>query len=160
MDFRIGQGFDCHQLIEGFSLIIGGVSIEYTKGSKGHSDGDVLYHALTDALFGSINAGDIGVYFPSTDPQWKYADSSIFVKHACKTVTEAGYVIANIDSTVIIQQPKINPHIQKMKTNISEITQLNTDQISIKATTTDYLGFIGQSDGLCAIVSILINKSG
>lgn len=160
MSFRIGQGIDCHQLIDGISLIIGGVSIEYTKGSKGHSDGDVLYHALTDALLGSINAGDIGVYFPSMDPQWKNADSSIFVKHAYKTVIEAGYVIANIDSTVIIQAPKINPHIQKMKINIAKITKLKTDQISIKATTTDHLGFIGKSDGLCAIVSVLINKSG
>ena len=159
MNFRIGHGLDCHRLVEGIPLIIGGVEIAYDKGSKGHSDGDVLYHSLTDALLGSIGAGDIGHHFPSSDIKWKNADSSQFIQYAYKLVTNAGYEISNIDCTIIIQEPTIKPHIKRIKTNIVKLIKLNIKNISIKATTTDYLGFIGASNGLRAISNVLVFNS-
>ena len=159
MNFRIGHGLDCHRLVEGIPLIIGGVEIKYDRGSKGHSDGDVLYHSLTDALLGSIGSGDIGCHFPSSDIKLKNADSSQFIQYAYKLVTNAGYEISNIDCTIIIQEPTIKPHIKRIKTNIVKLIKLNIKNISIKATTTDYLGFIGASNGLCAISNVLVFNS-
>jgi len=159
MNFRIGHGLDCHRLVEGIPLIIGGVEIEHDRGSKGHSDGDVLYHSLTDAFLGSIGARDIGFHFPSSDNKWKNADSSQFIRYAYKLVADAGYEISNIDSTIIIQEPAINPYIEIIKNNIVKLIKININNISIKATTTDYLGFIGASKGLCAISNVLVCNS-
>ncbi len=159
MNFKVGQGIDCHQLIEGIPLIIGGVQIEYSKGSKGHSDGDVLFHALTDAILGANNKGDIGIHFPSSDPKWKNADSSNFLKHSYNLMIDEGYSIGNIDSTIILQEPKLLPYIQQMKSNIANILQLSTTEISIKATTTDHLGFIGKNEGICSLASVMIFKN-
>ncbi len=159
MDFRIGQGLDTHQLKVNIPLILGGVSIPFYKGSKGHSDGDVLFHALVDALLGSLSLGDIGVYFPSSDIKWEGADSSVFLKHAYSLIIKEGYKIHNIDSTILLQKPHILKFIPEMKNNISEILEIDTSVISIKATTTDYLGFIGNSAGISANVIVLIYKS-
>ena len=158
MQYRIGSGIDSHQLEEGTHLIIGGVSIPSHKGSKGHSDGDVLFHAIVDAILGSLSLGDIGKYFPSNSPRWKNADSIIFLEHACKLMGEKGYSVENIDATVILQVPVLNPHIEKMRENIATVLSVNLDQISVKATTTDKLGFIGRGEGVAATASALIKK--
>ena len=158
MKYKIGQGIDCHQLIDNIPFIIGGTIIDYNKGSKGYSDGDVLYHALSDALLGSMGRGDIGSYFPSSNSKWKNANSSIFVKHACKFILEAGFSINNIDATIVLQKPSINKYIEQMKNNISKLINVNIENISIKATTTDNLGFIGNQQGICAFVTLLISQ--
>ena len=158
MQYLIGNGIDTHRLEEGLPLVIGGVSIPYSKGSKGHSDGDVLFHAIVDAILGSLSLGDIGKHFPSDGPRWKNADSRIFLEHACKLMGEKGYSVENIDATVILQVPVLNPHIQKMRENIATVLSVDLDQISVKATTTDKLGFIGKGEGIAATVSALIKK--
>ena len=158
MDYRIGQGLDTHQLVEGTPLIIGGVSIPFYKGSKGHSDGDVLLHAIVDALLGAISQGDIGSHFPSNDEKWNGANSSIFLKHAFSLVKEKGYEIQNIDGTIILQEPFVSEFIPKMVENIATILESNKSQISVKATTTDHLGFIGNGSGISANSIVLIRK--
>ena len=154
--YKIGQGIDFHQLIDNIPLIIGTIKIPFYKGSKGHSDGDVLLHSITDALLGAIGKGDIGQHFPSSNSKWKDAKSTIFLKHAVSLLFKQQYNIINIDSTVILQKPTISPFISDIKKNISIITQCHN--ISIKSTTTDHLGFIGKSKGICAISTILIKK--
>ena len=154
--YRIGQGIDFHQLVENVPLIIGNVTIPFHKGSEGHSDGDVLFHALTDAIFGSIGAGDLGFHFPSTSSKWKDADSTIFLKYAVKMLKDKKYKVVNTDSTIILQKPKISAYIPKIKKKISQITDCNN--VSVKSTTTDYLGFVGNSMGICAISNVLICK--
>lgn len=158
MDYRIGQGADTHQLIEATPLIIGGVSIPFHKGSKGHSDGDVLLHAIVDALLGAISQGDIGSHFPSSDEKWKGANSLIFLKHAFSLVQEKGYKIQNIDGTIILQEPHVSKFIPKMIDNIATILEADKSQISVKATTTDHLGFIGNGSGISANSIVLIRK--
>ena len=158
MNYRIGQGFDAHQLVEGHPLIIAGVDIPYTKGSKGHSDGDVLYHAIVDALLGALALGDIGQHFPSSDKKWKNAQSSLFVEHAVKLLQSKGHCIANIDATIILQKPYLVKYILDMKSNISTLLSIVTNNVSIKATTTDYLGFIGRSDGIAASAIVLLKE--
>lgn len=158
MDYRIGQGTDTHQLVEGTPLIIGGVSIPFHKGSKGHSDGDVLLHAIVDALLGAISQGDIGSHFPSNDERWKGANSMIFLKHAYNLMKEMGYEIQNIDGTIILQEPHISQFIPKMIENIETILESDKSQISVKATTTDHLGFIGNGSGISANSIVLIRK--
>ena len=159
MSYRIGQGSDTHQLVEGTPLIIGGVSIPFHKGSKGHSDGDVLFHAIVDALLGSIGAGDIGSHFPSSDEKWNGADSSIFLKHAFELVKKKEYQIQNIDSTITLQEPHISKLIPEMKNNLKLILETDISNISIKATTTDHLGFIGRGEGLSANSIVLIKEN-
>ena len=158
MQYRIGNGIDIHQLEEGIPLIIGGVPIPFQKGSKGHSDGDVLFHAIVDAILGSLSLGDIGKYFPSDNSKWKNADSRVFLEHVIKLINEKGYSVENIDATIILQEPILNPHILQMREKIASILSAALDQISVKATTTDKLGFIGKGEGIAATVSVLIKK--
>jgi len=155
---RIGNGFDVHQLEAGTPLIIGGVSIPYPKGSKGHSDGDVLFHAIVDALLGSLALGDIGNHFPSDDACWKDADSRKFLEHAFILIQEKGFSIENVDSVIILQKPALAPHILEMRKNIAQILSVDLDQISVKATTTDNLGYIGNNEGIAAQAVVLISS--
>ena len=159
MQNRIGYGIDVHQLENRTSLIIGGVSISYSKGSKGHSDGDVLYHAIVDAILGSLAQGDIGQHFPSDDIQWKDSDSAIFLEYASTLLAEKGFGIENIDATIILQNPKLTTLILQMRKNISEILSVDLDKISVKATTTDRMGFIGKCEGIAATAVILISDN-
>jgi 2-C-methyl-D-erythritol 2,4-cyclodiphosphate synthase len=158
MSFRIGQGVDTHQLVDGYALTIGGVSIPFEKGSKGHSDGDVLLHAIVDALLGSISLGDIGQHFPSSDDRWKDTSSSIFLSHTYSLLSEAKYKIENIDATVTLQKPNISEYIPQMVTNIANILQIEKDSVSIKATTSDYLGYCGRGEGISASAIALVLK--
>jgi 2-C-methyl-D-erythritol 2,4-cyclodiphosphate synthase len=155
---RIGNGFDVHQLEAGTPLIIGGVSIPFHKGSMGHSDGDVLLHAIVDALLGSLALGDIGTHFPSDDARWKDADSRKFLEHAYTLIKENGFSVENVDSVIILQTPSVAPHLLKMRKNIAQILSTDLDQISVKATTTDNLGYIGKGDGIAATAVVLISN--
>jgi|TARA_B110001454_G_scaffold65499_1_gene63673 2-C-methyl-D-erythritol 2,4-cyclodiphosphate synthase len=155
---RIGNGFDVHQLEAGTPLIIGGVSIPFHKGSMGHSDGDVLLHAIVDALLGSLALGDIGTHFPSDDARWKDADSRKFLEHAYTLIKENGFSVENVDSVIILQIPAVAPHLLKMRKNIAQILSTDLDQISVKATTTDNLGYIGKGDGIAATAVVLISN--
>ena len=158
MSFRIGQGVDTHQLVDGYALVIGGVSIPFEKGSKGHSDGDVLLHAIVDALLGSISLGDIGQHFPSSDDRWKDANSSVFLSHTYSLLSEARYKIQNIDATVTLQEPHISEYIPKMRTNIATILQMDKGSVSVKATTSDHLGYCGRGEGISATAIALVLK--
>ena len=158
MSFRIGQGVDTHQLVEGYQLIIGGIAVASEKGSKGNSDGDVLLHAVVDALLGSISMGDIGQHFPSSDNQWKDANSSVFLSHTYSLLTQSGYKIQNIDATITLQEPHINQYIPKMRANIATILQINQDAVSVKATTSDHLGYCGRNEGISATAIALVLK--
>ena len=158
MQYLIGSGVDTHRLEEGIPLVIGGVSIPYSKGSKGHSDGDVLFHAIVDAMLGSLALGDIGTHFPSDNTSWKDVESRIFLEYSYKLMDEKGYSVENIDATILLEEPVLNPHILQMRKNISTLLSTDLNQISVKATTTDKLGFIGKGEGLSATVSMLIKK--
>ena len=158
MKIRIGQGIDIHQLVVGTPLIIGGVSIPYSKGSQGYSDGDVLYHAIVDAILGAFALGDIGQHFPSDDKKWKDSDSRKFLKHAQCLIKEKGYEVSNIDSTVIIQEPKLNPYISEMQKNIASVLAISIDAVSVKATTSDRLGFTGVGKGVISVAVALLSE--
>ncbi len=158
MDIRVGQGIDCHQLEKNIPFIIGGIEIEANVGIKGHSDGDVLIHSIVDALLGSLSLGDIGTYF-SDSPKWKNCSSHIFLNEALNKVMSNNYKIINIDTTIILQKPKINQYISQIKNNLSKIINIPQNNISVKATTTDHLGFIGEGKGVAAIASVLICKN-
>ncbi len=158
MQYRIGNGIDSHRFEKGLPLIIGGVSIPFPKGCKGHSDGDVLFHAIVDAILGSLSLGDIGNYFPSDNPRWKDADSRLFLEHVYKLMDEKGYSVENIDATIILQEPILSPHILLIRKNIAAVLLVDLEQISVKATTTDKLGFIGKGEGITATASVLIKK--
>ena len=158
---RIGQGVDVHQLVAGTPLIIGGVSIPFPNGSKGHSDGDVLYHAIVDAILGALALGDIGQHFPSDDEQLKNAPSQKFLEHAKHLIHEKGYTVINIDSTVILQTPELRSYILEMRENIAHFLSISIDAVSVKATTTDRLGFTGSGNGIAATaVALLTKKNG
>lgn len=160
MSYRIGSGVDFHKLAEGRELWIGGVLIPHNKGAMGHSDADVLIHAICDALLGALSLGDIGVHFPDTDAAYKNIDSKILLKKTIELVSQEGFSVVNIDSTVCLQVPKIRPYIIQMQKVISEILLLNEKDISIKATTTEQMGFAGREEGLMAYASVLLVKSG
>ena len=147
---RIGHGYDVHKLVEGRPLIVGGVEIPHEKGLLGHSDADVLLHAISDALLGAAALGDIGKLFPDNDPQYKGADSLILLKKVCEQVRKAGFEIENIDSTIIAQAPKFRPFIDEMRARISVYTNLDIDCISVKATTEEEMGFTGRKEGISA----------
>ena len=147
---RIGHGYDVHKLVEGRPLIIGGVEIPYEKGLLGHSDADVLLHAISDALLGAAALGDIGAHFPDTDPRYKGADSLLLLKEVCNIIRKHGFEIENIDSTVLAQRPKLRPYIDEMRARISANTGIDIDRISIKATTEEGLGFTGEGLGIAA----------
>ncbi|WP_028390484.1 2-C-methyl-D-erythritol 2,4-cyclodiphosphate synthase [Bacillus cihuensis] len=157
--FRIGQGFDVHQLVEGRPLIIGGVTIPYEKGLLGHSDADVLLHTVADACLGAIGAGDIGKHFPDTDPEFKDADSAKLLQHVWAIVKKKGYVLGNADCTIIAQKPKMSPYNEKIKARIAELLEASVDQINVKATTTEKLGFTGRGEGIAAQVAVLLVKA-
>jgi 2-C-methyl-D-erythritol 2,4-cyclodiphosphate synthase len=156
--FRIGQGFDVHQLTENRPLIIGGVTIPYEKGLMGHSDADVLLHTVTDACLGAIGEGDIGKHFPDTDPAFKDADSSELLQKVWELVKSRGYELVNADCTIIAQKPKMAPHIEQMKNRISELLETTPDCINVKATTTEKLGFPGREEGIAAQAVVLLKK--
>ena len=158
MKNRIGQGFDAHKLDNGTPLVIGGVSIPSDKGSRGHSDGDVLYHAIVDACFGAIAQGDLGQHFPSSDKKWKNANSRYFLEQAHSIIISKGYCIGNIDSTIILQKPKIINYVTEMRKNIAEIFSISIEDVSVKATTTDRLGFIGSEEGIAAMAVVVISE--
>jgi len=158
MSYRIGSGIDFHQLAEGRDLWIGGVKIPHNKGSVGHSDADVLLHAICDALLGAACLGDIGTHFPDTDPAYKNIDSKILLKKTVDLINAEGYSIVNIDSTLCLQSPKIKPYINDMQAAIATVTNINEKDISIKATTTEKMGFVGREEGLMAYATVLIQK--
>ena len=159
MSYRIGSGIDFHQLKEGRDLWIGGVQIPHTKGALGHSDADVLLHAICDALLGALSLGDIGVHFPDTDMAYKNIDSKILLSKCIEIIQEHGYSIVNIDTTLCLQSPKINPYVLQMKQVIAKVLNISIDLISIKATTTEQMGFVGREEGLVAYATVLLNKS-
>jgi 2-C-methyl-D-erythritol 2,4-cyclodiphosphate synthase len=156
MNIRIGSGIDFHQLVEGRDLWIGGIKIPHTKGALGHSDADVLLHAICDALLGALSLGDIGTHFPDNDNAYKNIDSKILLKRTYDLITDKGYYIINIDSSLCLEAPKIKPHVQAMQTCIAEILNLAVDAISIKATTTEKMGFVGREEGLVAYATCLL----
>jgi 2-C-methyl-D-erythritol 2,4-cyclodiphosphate synthase len=158
MDFRVGFGYDVHRLEEGLDFILGGTKIEHTKGALGHSDADVLIHAICDALLGAANLQDIGYHFSDKDPAYLGIDSKILLKKVVEMIRENGYGIGNIDSTISLQKPKIAPYIPKMKTTLAGVMEIEEDRISIKATTTEKLGFEGREEGVSAYAVVLIQK--
>ncbi|KQL27434.1 2-C-methyl-D-erythritol 2,4-cyclodiphosphate synthase [Cytobacillus solani] len=156
--FRIGQGFDVHQLTEGRPLIIGGIEIPYEKGLLGHSDADVLLHTVADACLGAIGEGDIGKHFPDTDPAYKDADSAKLLEHVWKLVKEKGYELVNADCTIIAQKPKMAPYIEPMRERIAQLLETDNENINVKATTTEKLGFTGRGEGIASQVAVLLQK--
>ena len=148
---HVGIGYDVHPLVEGRQLILGGVAIPHHKGLDGHSDADVLMHAVCDAILGALGEGDIGTFFPNTDPRWKDASSKVFLHEAARQVRFHNGRIVNVDATLIAQQPKVLPHVAAMKVNLSEALGLDRRKIGIKATTNERLGFIGREEGIAAL---------
>ena len=157
-NIRIGQGYDVHKLVEGRRLILGGVDIPYEKGLLGHSDADVLLHAISDALLGAAALGDIGKHFPDTDIAYKNADSLVLLQRVNEIIAAAGYRVSNVDSTVIAQAPKLAPHIEKMRANIAKALSADPSDISVKATTEERLGFTGRGEGISAHAICIIEK--
>ena len=155
---RIGHGYDVHRLVEGRKLILGGVYIPWEKGLLGHSDADVLLHALMDALLGAAALGDIGKHFPDTDEQYRGADSMALLRHVCRILSEQGYTVGNVDCTILAQRPKLAPHIQQMRENIASALSVSVDRVSVKATTEEGLGFTGEGLGIAAHAVALINE--
>ena len=155
---RIGQGYDVHQLVEGRPLIIGGIEIPHEKGLLGHSDADVLLHTVADAVLGAIAEGDIGKHFPDTDPAYKGADSAKLLSHVWELVKQKGYKLGNIDCTIIAQRPKMAPYIPEMRQRISELLEADLDQVNVKATTTEKLGFCGREEGIASQATVLLVK--
>ena len=158
IDVRLGNGFDVHAFTEGNEVTLCGIKIPFSKKLVGHSDADVGLHAITDAIYGAIAAGDIGTHFPPSDPKWEDASSDIFLKHAVQLADKLGYQINNVDCTIICEKPKIGPLSDKMKTSISKIMQLDKNRISVKATTSEKLGFIGREEGIAALATASVSK--
>ncbi|MEY3947142.1 MAG: hypothetical protein RJB03_1848 [Bacteroidota bacterium] len=158
MSFRIGFGIDFHQMVEGRDLWIGGVKIPHHKGAKGHSDADVLLHAICDAMLGALALGDIGVHFPDTSAEFKDIDSKILLKKSYDLIRSKGYSLVNVDSSLCLEAPKIKPHVAAMQAAIAEILELTIDDVSIKATTTEKMGFVGREEGLVAYATVLLQK--
>jgi 2-C-methyl-D-erythritol 2,4-cyclodiphosphate synthase len=158
MALRIGTGVDYHQLVEGRKLFIGGVEIPHHKGALGHSDADVLLHAICDALLGALSLGDIGTHFPDTSAAFKDIDSKILLQQSFNKISERGYRVVNVDSTLCLQAPKIKPYIEQMQSTIAKILELETDAVSVKATTTETMGFVGREEGLVAYATVLLEK--
>lgn len=155
---RIGQGIDFHQLTEGRDFWLGGVLVPHHKGALGHSDADVLLHAICDAMLGALSLGDIGVHFPDTDNTYKNIDSKLLLARCAELIAEKGYQVVNIDSTLCLQAPKIKPYVPQMREAIAGILHLTVDDVSIKATTTEKLGFVGREEGVVALASVLLEE--
>ena len=158
MDIRVGFGYDIHQLVEGRELWLGGVKFEYEKGALGHSDADVLIHAICDALLGAANLRDIGFHFPDTDPKYKGADSKVLLQEVNNLLKEKGYSIGNLDCTVVLELPKVNPKRNEIIAWLAGLLQIEEDRISLKATTSEKMSFVGRSEGLKAYAVALIKK--
>ncbi len=156
---KVGFGFDVHQLKQQHPFIMGGVNLQHTSGAYGHSDADVLLHAICDALLGAANLRDIGYHFKNTDERWKGISSLVLLQHVMALLQEKGWVIGNIDAMICLEAPKINPHIPAMKTNIAKAAGISEDDISIKATTNEQMGFIGRQEGVVAYAVCLIEKA-
>lgn len=156
--FRIGYGYDVHEFDENRPLIIGGIEIEHTKGLKGHSDADVLLHAITDAILGAASLGDIGKLFPDTDQTFKDADSKILLKEAYQQVLKKGYQLGNVDATIIAEKPKFRPHIDNMRDKIATIFEVSIEDVNVKATTNEKLGFLGREEGIQAQAVVLLTS--
>jgi 2-C-methyl-D-erythritol 2,4-cyclodiphosphate synthase len=156
---RIGFGYDVHQLVEGREFWLGGIKIEHSKGSLGHSDADVLIHAICDAMLGALAMGDIGTHFPDNNPAYKGIDSKILLAKTMDIIRSKGYSISNIDSTIALQQPKVMPYILQMRKTLAAILETDVDQISVKATTTEKLGFEGREEGVSAYAVVLLTRS-
>jgi len=156
--FRVGIGYDVHALEPGYDLTIGGVKIPHDKGLKGHSDADVLVHAICDALLGALSLGDIGKHFPDTDPQFKGISSLKLLSRVSELIRKEGYTVVNLDSVVVAQRPKLSPYIEKMKENISSVLGILPSQVSVKATTTERLGFEGREEGISAYAVVLLKR--
>lgn len=153
---RIGFGYDVHRLVEDRPLVLGGVTIAHERGLEGHSDADVLLHAITDALLGAAALGDLGTHFPDTDPQWRGIDSRVLLGHVKDLVEARGYRLANVDATVALQRPRLRPHIEAMRRHVAETLSLDLAQVSVKATTTEKLGFVGAEAGAAAFAVCLL----
>ncbi|WP_277679965.1 2-C-methyl-D-erythritol 2,4-cyclodiphosphate synthase [Gracilibacillus dipsosauri] len=158
--FRIGQGFDVHKFAQNRPCIIGGIHIPYEQGLLGHSDADVLLHTITDACLGAIAEGDIGKHFPDTDPAYKDADSVKLLEHVWELVSKKGYILGNIDCTIIAQAPKMAPYIDEIRQNIARLLKADIEQVNVKATTTEQLGFTGRKEGIAAQAVVLLVQKG
>lgn len=156
--FRVGQGYDVHRFELGRELWLGGVKLEYPLGLKGHSDADVLLHAISDALLGALALRDIGYHFPDNDPKYKGADSRRLLKEVVRLVLQKGYKVGNIDATIVAEQPKINPYVPAMQEVIAQLLSVEVDQVSIKATTNEQMGFIGRQEGILALATALVYR--
>lgn len=159
MSFRVGFGYDVHQLQEAQDFWLGGVQLEHYKGAVGHSDADALLHAITDAILGAANLGDIGSHFPDTDPQFKGADSKVLLREAMRLVSEKGFAVANVDSTICLEAPKVMKHAPQMSQIIAELLGVDAECISIKATTSEKMGFVGREDGIAVYAVALIHRN-
>lgn len=160
MSFRIGFGIDFHQMVEERDLWIGGVKIPHHKGAKGHSDADVLLHAICDAMLGALSLGDIGVHFPDTDAAYKNIDSKILLQRTFELIVTSGYKVVNVDSSLCLEAPKIKPYVNSMQETIASILQVDVSDVSVKATTTEKMGFVGREEGLVAYATVLLEKQG
>jgi 2-C-methyl-D-erythritol 2,4-cyclodiphosphate synthase len=160
MKIRVGFGYDVHQLQEGLPFWLGGIEVPHTHGALGHSDADVLIHVICDALLGAANLRDIGFHFPDTDAQYKGIDSKKLLAEVMRILRAKGYEVGNIDSTICLERPKVNPHIPAMRAVLAEVMGVDEDDISIKATTTEKLGFVGRQEGVAAYATVLITKVG
>ena len=159
MKFRVGFGFDVHVLEKGRSFFLGGIEIPHTHGAKGHSDADVLIHAICDALLGAAALGDIGSHFPDTSEKYKNIDSKILLSEVLKRITEKGYMVGNIDATLCLEKPKINPFIPEMRKILASVLNISQDDISIKATTSEGMGYVGREEGVAAYAVALVEKA-
>ena len=158
LNFRTGFGFDVHAFVEGRKLIIGGVEIPFDKGLEGHSDADVLLHAICDAMLGALALGDIGLHFPNTEERWKDADSALLLKNVNELINAKGYELGNLDCVLAMEKPKISPYVDQIRKRISKILNTGIEQISIKATTTEKLGFVGRTEGVVSFATVLLMK--
>lgn len=154
--FRVGQGYDVHQLVEGHPFWLGGIQIEHTHGAKGHSDADIVCHVMCDALLGAVNLRNIGFHFSDKDPKWAGVDSKVLLREVGGMVRKKGYEIGNLDVTIVLQDPKLNPHIPAMKSCLSEVLTIEEDLLSIKATTSEWMGFVGRKEGVAAFCVALV----
>lgn len=157
---RIGTGFDVHALVAGRPLVIGGVTIPYERGLDGHSDADVLLHAIADAVLGALALGDLGAHFPDTDPRWKGADSRALLRHVAGLMQQRGYAVGNVDATIVAQAPRLAPHVAAMRAHIAADLGCAVDAVGVKATTTERLGFAGRGEGIAAMASVLLVAPG
>ena len=159
MNIRVGFGFDVHQLVEGIPFYLGGIELQHTKGAEGHSDADVLIHAICDALLGAAALGDIGKHFPNTDARFKNIDSKLLLKQVMNLLAEKNWQLINIDATVVLEKPKIISHVSSMISALAKVLQVTEDRISIKATTNESIGFVGREEGICAYAVCLIESN-